>query len=112
MQSTVGSTYYEAGANDVQSVTNTQGATQRYTALLEEQASELGAHLLAHPASTSGNEPPGIPEPSDTLKVTKWKSGGIWHYESTPKANLEQSEWETLHAQRVAAAKIVFPEDS
>ena len=109
--STLGITYYDTN-NDVQALTDTQGSSERFSAMLGTFEAAVVALTTNHTPSTSGNEPPGIPTPTSTLKVTKWKSNGQWFWLETPKGNLDDTEWEALHTLRVNASKAVFPEDS
>jgi hypothetical protein len=108
--SSLGITYYDQN-NDVQALTDTQDASQRFVSLLDDFEAAVIAITTNHPPSSSGSEPPGIPTPTSTLKVTKWKSDGMWFWLTTEKGTLSESAWTTLHDQRVAASKAVFPED-
>ena len=109
--SSLGITYFDTN-NDVQALTDTQGSSERFSAMLGTFEAAVVALTTNHTPSTSGNEPPGIPTPTSTLKVTKWKSNGQWFWLETPKGNLDDTEWEALHTLRVNASKAVFPEDS
>lgn len=108
--STIGVTYYDTN-NDVQCLADTQGSSQRFSAMLDGFEPAVVALTTNHPPSTSGNEPSGIPESTATTKVTKWKSGGVWFWVTTPKGNLDDVEWAAVHDLRVGASKLVFPED-
>lgn len=109
--SSVGITYYDTN-NDVQAFSDTQEVSERFSAMLGLFEPAVVALTTNHPPSSSGTEPPGIPTPTNTLKVTKWKSNGQWFWLETPKGNLDDTEWETLHALRVTASQGVFPVDS
>jgi hypothetical protein len=109
--SSLGITYYDTN-NDLQYMHDTQGSTQRFAAMLDDFEPAVVALSTNYPPSTSGNEPPGIPSPSDTLKVTKWKSNGQWFWIETPKGNLDDAEWSALHTLRVNASQAVFPVDA
>lgn len=108
--STIGITYYDTN-NDVQALADTQGSGERFSAMLSTFEAAVVALTTNHPPSSSGNEPPGIPTPTGTLKVTKWRSNGQWFWLETPKGNLDDTEWEALHALRVTASQNVFPVD-
>lgn len=108
--STIGITYYDTN-NDVQALADTQGSGERFSAMLSTFEAAVVALTTNHPPSSSGNEPPGIPTPTGTLKVTKWRSNGQWFWLETPKGNLDDAEWEALHALRVTASQNVFPVD-
>lgn len=108
--STIGITYFDTN-NDVQVASDTQLSTQRFSAMLDEFEAVVVALKTNHPPSSSGNEPSGIPTPTGTLKVTKWKSGGVWFWIETPKGNLDDAEWDALHTLRVNASKAAYPED-
>jgi hypothetical protein len=108
--SSLGITYYDTN-NDIQYLHDTQVSTQRFPDMLDDFEAAVVALSTNYPPSTSGNEPPGIPTPTSTLKVTKWKSNGQWFWIETPKGVLDDAAWAALHTQRVDASKVVFPED-
>ncbi len=109
--STIGVNYYDTN-NDVQSVSDTQVGTERFSSMLGDFEAAVVALTTNHTPSSSGNEPPDIPTPTSSLKVTKWKSNGTWFWLETPKGNLDDAEWDALHTLRVNASKAVFPEDT
>ena len=109
--SSLGITYFDTN-NDVQALSDTQGSSERFSAMLGTFEAAVVALTTNHPPSSSGNEPPGIPTPTGTLKVTKWKSNGQWFWLETPKGNLDDAEWEALHSLRVTASQNVFPVDA
>lgn len=108
-QSTIGAKYFDT-VNDPQGVTLLQQATERFSETLETFNGLLEDELDAHPLGSNQSEPSGIPEPTETLKVTKWLGvNGIWHWVETPKGSLEPGPWQDLHSARVAAAKAEYP---
>lgn len=102
--STLGCKYYDEN-NDVQGTTDTQESTERFSDLLADFVIAVSALVKDHEPNASGAEPPGIPVETSTLKVTKWKSDGVWTWVETPKGNLTDNEWAILHAMRVTAAQ-------